>query len=676
MRLINNATLTLESFMGKPPAYAILSHTWADEEVVFEDFIDAEDGGRLPRGQKRKEDKKGFRKIAMTCELARAEGLTHSWVDTCCIDKRSSAELTEAINSMFRWYADAAVCFAWLADLAPEAEGQEAGLSMRPSPYQRQQQQQEHKEQNEEEEKVEAASKVTIPGLERCRWFTRGWTLQELIAPPTVRFYDSAWRPRGTKADLGAQLARITNVHRSTLADPKRMHRLSVAARMAWAAGRETTRAEDAAYCLLGVFDVNMPLLYGEGGERAFLRLQEAIASQTNDLSLFAWTAQPAAAAATAGAAVRTEEEGGDRKPQSFRGVLASSPAEFRGAASIRLLRDAAYDPEFLITNKGLRMNTSIFAGDGGYFLGLNCAHYYNDSGPPSSAHEHGQGGQVTATAATTTTHGEELGIWIQQHGGGVYNRVRPHEHARRPPGEKPKPARIFLSRHVSAELSLELEDSQDRALVLRRGFNEHLVAPHSPEFPFAAISVLPADQWDARRRMFVTRGAAGGGGAREVGGGEGGGGGGFAAYAYFMARFDCDVFREEIVASSESFVLAFGWRAGEDEPWVSVASMREPAVHEAMGDVGRMTAAVLGGAGETRKRDVREMVLRDYYQWITKVIRVSVEAVATAEGMVVYNIDMDMVDAPDHVLNGPEGALSHPESPLYKKMRPNRRRK
>ncbi|KAL3959234.1 hypothetical protein ACCO45_007396 [Purpureocillium lilacinum] len=568
MRLINNATLTLESFM-----------------VTYEDFSEHDPQART--------QKKGFRKIAMTCELAVRAGLTHSWVDTCCIDKRSSAELTEAINSMFRWYADAAVCFAWLADLAPDeaAEASLSGLSLSAHRLPR------HRPQQQE---VEA---VTIPGLERCRWFTRGWTLQELIAPRTVQFYDRDWHLRGTKAELSAQLARVTNVSREVLANPARMHRLSVASRMAWASGRETTRVEDTAYCLLGIFDVNMPLLYGEG-ERAFLRLQEAIASQTNDFSLFAWTAQPAAAAE------------GSRKPQSYCGVFASSPADFHGAASIRLLRDAAFDPEFIITNKGLRMNTNIFPGEGGYFLGLNCTHHVD---PSSQSQNYG-----------TVEPGEELGIWIQQHGGGVYSRVRSHEYARQPPGSKAKLSRIFLSRF--------LEGSQDCALVLRRGFNEHLVT-HSPEFPFAANQVLPAEQWDAQRRMFVTRGAQGGG---------------FAAYAYFMARFDSEVFREEVVSSAESFVLAFGWRAGEDEPWVCVASMREPEVYQAMGDAGRMAAAIADAGG----RGVRELVLRDYYQWITKVIRVSVEAVAT-EGMVVYNIDMEL-------------------SPLYKKMqpKPSRRRR
>jgi hypothetical protein len=614
MRLINNATLALEFFMGTPPAYAILSHTWEDEEVTFEDFTDVD-----PQKRTRM---KGFGKIAMTCELARRVGLTHSWVDTCCIDKRSSAELTEAINSMFQWYTDAAICFAWLADLAPvaeaEVEANDAAALSRLSLAQ-------------QHEPPPAQHARTIPGLEQCRWFTRGWTLQELIAPRIVEFYDRDWHFRGTKADLGAQLTRITNVSQEVLANPARMHRLSVAARMSWAAGRVTTRAEDMAYCLLGIFDVNMPMLYGEG-DRAFLRLQEAIASQTNDLSLFAWTAEDPAAAAVSGKA----EDGrvlskGKSPQQTHRGVFASSPAEFRRAASIQLLSSTAYNPEFIITNKGLRMNASIFAGeDTAYFFGLNCAHV--------------QQGQHTSSSSPAATSGEQLGIWIQQHGGGVYTRVRPHELARQPPAATATVGRIFLARAVSAEQSRELEDSQDRALVLRRGFND-LEATHDPAFPFYANLVLPAEQFDRRRRMFVTQGA-----------------GRFAAYAQFLARYDCELVREEVVGAGEGFFLAFGWRAGEEAPWVSIVSVGEQEAQLAMGNADKMAAAIGG-----RENSKASLMVRDVYGWITKVIHVSVDAVAT-EGRVVYHIDMDMVDAPEHVLKGPHGALSHKESALYQK--------
>jgi hypothetical protein len=144
------------------------------------------------------------------------------------LDKSSSAELTEAINSMFQWYRDAVVCYAWLADLSKE----QASAHQSPS-----------------------------SGIKDCRWFTRGWTLQELIAPRLVQFYDQEWDFCGTKADLSDLITQITKIGGDVLQDPGCLYRLSVAKRMSWAATRQTTRIEDIAYCLLGIFDVNMPML-------------------------------------------------------------------------------------------------------------------------------------------------------------------------------------------------------------------------------------------------------------------------------------------------------------------------------------------------------------------------------------------------------------------------------
>src|SRR3569833_1388030 len=142
MKLINVETLLLEDFIGSNvPPYAILSHTWEADEVSFQDW-----------GQSDTPSKKGYQKILMTCVLARQRtDVKYAWVDTCCIDKSSSSELTEAINSMFGWYKNSAVCFAYLSDLEPAAE---------------------------------------VGDLRQCRWFTRGWTLQELIAPKHVVFFN------------------------------------------------------------------------------------------------------------------------------------------------------------------------------------------------------------------------------------------------------------------------------------------------------------------------------------------------------------------------------------------------------------------------------------------------------------------------------------------------------
>jgi len=222
--------------------YLILSHTWGDDEVSFTDMTNVEQA----------KTKKGFGKIKGICDIAKRDGVTYAWVDTCCIDKSSSAELSESINSMYHWYQCAARCIVFLEDL-------ETGNG-----------------------------DATEHQLRLCRWFTRGWTLQELIAPASVLFFDQQWNERGTKTSLGLPLSRITRIDNRVLQGILSLHRVAVAQRMSWAARRETTRIEDMAYCLLGIFGVNMPLLYGER-EKAFVRLQQAVLLQTDDLSIFAW---------------------------------------------------------------------------------------------------------------------------------------------------------------------------------------------------------------------------------------------------------------------------------------------------------------------------------------------------------------------------------------------------
>lgn len=184
-----------------------------------------------------------------TCRLARQRDLSYAWIDTCCIDKSSSAELTEAINSMFNWYKKSAICFAFLSDLSASED------------------------------------EVQKNEFWRCRWFTRGWTLQELIAPEKVEFYDQRWQWSGTKKSLQRKLSAITGIDLEILEDSNLLSTIPVARRMSWASRRKTSRVEDRAYSLLGLFDVNVPLIYGEG-PKAFIRLQEEIMKQKNDLSL------------------------------------------------------------------------------------------------------------------------------------------------------------------------------------------------------------------------------------------------------------------------------------------------------------------------------------------------------------------------------------------------------
>ncbi len=253
MRLLNTATLEMEEFVWDHiPKYAILSHTWGDDEVTLAEYCSKKAGITA---------REGYTKIVRTCSWARGEGLTHAWVDTCCINKESSAELSEAINSMYRWYKEAAVCVVHLADLPPA----EAGPS------------------DSADAQAQAGRNLTY-----CRWFSRGWTLQELIAPKDVRFFDSEWVFRGTKETFMHQIYLITGIDPKVLSDSSQVVSQLVPTRMSWATSRRTTVVEDLVYCLLGIFDVNMPLLYGEGA-KAFERLQHEIIKTADDLSIFCW---------------------------------------------------------------------------------------------------------------------------------------------------------------------------------------------------------------------------------------------------------------------------------------------------------------------------------------------------------------------------------------------------
>lgn len=250
MRLLNTGSLELQEFFEKDiPPYAILSHRWGEEEILYQDMIPS-------AVQFVTENKNGYPKLRGSCILAQQQGYSWIWIDTCCIDKSSSAELTEAINSMYQWYGAAEICYAYLNDVGFR----------------------------ETRNDVNSSKKLT-----ESKWFTRGWTLQELIAPDKVEFYSRTWEFLGTKHSLMRSIAAKTGVDVQVLmgGDPLEM---SVARRMYWASNRVTTRVEDEAYCLLGLFGVNMPLIYGEG-RKAFRRLQEEIIRLNDDQSILAWYA-------------------------------------------------------------------------------------------------------------------------------------------------------------------------------------------------------------------------------------------------------------------------------------------------------------------------------------------------------------------------------------------------
>lgn len=242
MHLLNTKTLRLAEFFGdQVPQYAILSHTWDEEEVTFQDIQDPI-----------RETRKGFAKISSCCAQARKDELEWVWIDTCCIDKSSSAELSEAINSMYQWYRDASVCYVYLSDVRSQGPFFDEGA------------------------------------FGAARWFTRGWCLQELIAPSELEFYANDWTEIGTKSSLKWNLTKATGIPLSILIGESVPADYGVAERMSWASKRKTSRIEDTAYCLLGIFSVNMPLLYGEGS-RAMLRLQEEILRHEEDHSIFLW---------------------------------------------------------------------------------------------------------------------------------------------------------------------------------------------------------------------------------------------------------------------------------------------------------------------------------------------------------------------------------------------------
>ena len=244
MRLVelkSNGDICLtKDLISNIPPYAILSHTWGsnDDEVTFRDLTEA-------LGL----TKQGYSKIRFCAKQARIDGLQHIWIDTCCIDKSNNAELSEAIISMFRWYRNAAKCYVYLSDVSTHGQ--------------------------------DPTGQSWISAFENSRWFTRGWTVQELIAPSTVEFFSLEGQLLGSKQLLERQLHKITGIAVKALQGHS-LSEFSVEERLSWAEFRDTKREEDKAYSLLGIFNVNMSLLYGEGMESAFQRLYEEIEKRSS----------------------------------------------------------------------------------------------------------------------------------------------------------------------------------------------------------------------------------------------------------------------------------------------------------------------------------------------------------------------------------------------------------
>ncbi|KAK4546780.1 hypothetical protein LTR36_001512 [Oleoguttula mirabilis] len=345
--------------------YVILSHRWGDEEVSYEDFILAQQVDEYPEWWppsvhgRRVRQKAGYDKITTFCLVAKRLDFMWCWVDTCCIDKRSSAELSEAINSMWKWYKDSAVCLVYMSDVTFEPDPRALGIigkikhSFITDVDELEDDASEDDDSVDDEVENEGIGEqqtntvrspvdldigdddIEVDATEnhdnaddfigsdnveddnnedveleddedawgtfrKSAWFTRCWTMQELLAPKVLDFYTSAWINFGRIAKwpyhkacslperLGSELAQATGIPQKVLLGTNSVYYTSIAQRMSWAAGRQATRVEDVAYSLLGLFGINMPLLYGEG-PKAFIRLQHEILRQSSDLSIFAW---------------------------------------------------------------------------------------------------------------------------------------------------------------------------------------------------------------------------------------------------------------------------------------------------------------------------------------------------------------------------------------------------
>ena len=376
MRLLSTFTFELESFFNEniTPQYAILSHVWEKdnkEEVTLQE-LQQKDANILLKSTKTRfvngeplncfqNIKKGFLKTIGCAVQAEKDEIYYIWCDTCCIDKKDSTELSEAINSMFHWYKDQ-LCYAYLKDV-PHA-GDDVST---------------------ESDSVFAKSE----------WFTRGWTLQELIAPSHVVFFDQTWQLMGTRSGFKDSIAEITGIDRETLdgGDPALC---CIAKRMSWASKRETSRIEDRAYSLMGLFGVNMPLIYGER-HKAFIRLQTEIMKYSDDQSLFAWKIP------TAADDVRC-------------GLLASSPKWFAESCNISpfscLVSDYDTQPPFSMTSRGVSISLRIFQ--------VECG--------PGGVREHSRIFFATLDCQDVTDARGPLGVYLLRNEAGYYRRCYPQQ--------------------------------------------------------------------------------------------------------------------------------------------------------------------------------------------------------------------------------------------------------
>ncbi|KAK4955620.1 hypothetical protein LTR10_006559 [Elasticomyces elasticus] len=412
MRLLNTTTFKLEYYedANLVPEYAIFSHKWytGGEEVVLLDF---QTPGNAPH-------KKGFAKLQGLCSVAAAKGHRFVWCDACCIEKSNEVELSKSINSMFRWYQNAAECIAFLGDVG----GDDGRL------------------------------------LEHSIYFKRGWTLQELIAPQDMIFYDQHWNCLGTKKDLLDALSSITRIPRDVLSHNRHFSTCSVAQRMSWASDRETREVEDEAYSLMGLFDISLKLIYGEG-QKAFIKLQREIIASSADQSIFSWKLD-------------------SRKHRAGSSLLAPSPHAFAECGNIV---PTSVQKPYSLTNIGLSIQWNTWPHSMETYLAyLDCT----EVGSPTSEIAILIAKLPTADQYVRVTDPENVSVFSANAPSAVERRLR-------------KTRQIYM-REVTEELPMN------------RSYGFWLRTIEPPRRPGSEIHVLSRAATTARDRLMLNPGMVG----------------------------------------------------------------------------------------------------------------------------------------------------------------------
>ena len=355
---VNTFELRDRDELGSSIKYAILSHRWTDEDKTFplhlfmpssnEDEEMAQ--SRLQFKQRLKSarsnssgENRAVAKVARACHMASEDGIPYIWIDTCCIDKRPGADVRQisiALTSMFRWYQEAQVCYTYLQDVSISQSGG----------WQDQ--------------------------FKKSEWFTRGWTLQELLAPRNLRFFDQNWTFMGTKQSMWSEIQEASGIEATYLNGD--FTGACIAVKMSWISKRMTTLREDMAYCMLGIFGVPMNVQYG-WGEIEFLRLEEILVGKFDDESIFAW------------ADTGPREHQKSEQPIKY-GLLAPWPSLFQNSTNLTVERDKLHKPRneggHKVEKDGIRFPVPMRWPDHGngidwnnlavatmrtYKLGLNC---------------------------------------------------------------------------------------------------------------------------------------------------------------------------------------------------------------------------------------------------------------------------------------------------------------